>query len=55
MVKLLVAAGANVSARDPEHNNTPAGWAQVAITVSNNPRCKDVVEYLSTRSKTVEA
>jgi Ankyrin repeats (many copies) len=55
MVKLLVAAGANVSARDLEHNNTPAGWAQVAITVSNNPRCKDVVEYLSTRSKTVEA
>jgi ankyrin repeat protein len=55
MVKLLVAAGANVSARDPEHNNTPAGWAQVAITVSNNPRCKDVVDYLFARSKTAEA
>ena len=47
MVKLLVAAGANVAARDPEHDNTPAGWAEVAITVSNNPKCKDVVDYLS--------
>jgi Ankyrin repeats (many copies) len=46
MVKLLVAAGADVSPRDAEHDNTPAGWAQVAITVSNNPRCKDVVDYL---------
>jgi ankyrin repeat protein len=53
MVKLLVAAGADVSARDPEHNNTPAGWAEVAITVSNNPKCKDVIDYLSSLSKIV--
>ena len=46
IAKLLVAAGADVSARDAEHDNTPAGWAQVVITVSNNPKCKDVVEYL---------
>jgi ankyrin repeat protein len=46
MVKLLVATGADVSARDAEHDNTPAGWAQVAITVSNNPKCKDVVDYI---------
>jgi ankyrin repeat protein len=52
MVKLLVVAGADVSARDPEHNNTPAGWAEVAITVSNNPKCKDVVDYLATLSET---
>ena len=51
MVKLLVAAGADISARDPEHDNTPAGWAQVAITVSNNAKCKDVVDYLSNLSK----
>jgi hypothetical protein len=51
MVKLLVAAGADVSARDPEHNNTPAGWAEVAITVSNNPRCRDVADYLSSLSQ----
>jgi ankyrin repeat protein len=52
MVKLLVAAGADVSACDPEHDNTPAGWAEVALTVSNNPKCKDVLDYLSTLSKT---
>jgi ankyrin repeat protein len=47
MVKLLVAAGADVDVRDDEHDNTPCGWAEVSITVSNNPGCKDVVEYLS--------
>lgn len=46
MVKLLVAAGADVDARDEEHKNTPAGFAKVAITVSNNPKCKDVFDYL---------
>jgi ankyrin repeat protein len=47
MVKLLVAAGADVNARDPEHDNTPAGWAEVAIGVTNNPKCQAVAEYLS--------
>jgi Ankyrin repeats (many copies)/Ankyrin repeats (3 copies) len=47
MVKLLVAAGADVNARDPEHDNTPAGWAKVSIGVSNNPKCQTVAEYLS--------
>jgi ankyrin repeat protein len=46
MVKLLVAAGADIDAHDAEHSNTPAGFAQVAITVSNNPKCKEVVDYL---------
>jgi hypothetical protein len=46
MVKLLVAAGADINARDEEHENTPASFAEVAITVSNNPRCKEVVDYL---------
>jgi ankyrin repeat protein len=47
MVKLLVDAGADIAARDPEHNNTPAGWANVAIDVTNNPDCKNVADYLT--------
>lgn len=47
MVKLLVEAGADITARDPEHNNTPAGWAKVAIEVTNNPDCQDVGDYLA--------
>lgn len=47
MVKLLVAAGADINARDEEHKDTPAGFAEVAIRVSNNSRCKDVVDYLN--------
>jgi ankyrin repeat protein len=47
MVKLLVEAGADVTARDPEHDNTPAGWATVAIDVTNNPDCKEVADYLA--------
>jgi ankyrin repeat protein len=47
MVKLLIEAGANITARDPEHNNTPAGWAKVAIDVKNNPDCKEVADYLA--------
>jgi len=47
MVKLLIAAGADVHARDKEHDGTPADWAEVSVTVSNNPKCKEVAEYLS--------
>ena len=47
MVKLLVEAGANINARDPEHDNTPEGWAEVAIEVTNNPKCKEVADYLA--------
>jgi ankyrin repeat protein len=47
MVKLLVEAGADITARDPEHDNTPAGWAEVAIKVTNNPDCQAVADYLA--------
>lgn len=47
MAKLLIAAGADIDARDLEHDNTPAGWAETALKVTNNPRCVDVLQYLS--------
>jgi ankyrin repeat protein len=46
MVKLLVAAGADIRALDPEHNNTAEGWARAAIEITNNPQCAAVAEYL---------
>jgi ankyrin repeat protein len=47
MAMLLVEAGADIHARDSEHDNTPAGWAKVAIEVTNNPDCKEVADYLA--------
>ena len=49
MVKRLVEAGADVLARDQEHDETPAGWADVAVVVRNNPACAAVAEYLRAR------
>lgn len=46
MAKLLVAAGADVSGRDVEHQNTPSGYARVARRITNNPDCEAVAEYL---------
>ena len=42
MVQLLVGAGADVAARDEEHNGTPRDWAAVAIDIENNPKCQGV-------------
>jgi len=50
MVELLVEAGADVHARDREHDNSPLGWAETAIEVTNNPRCAEVVDYLTPRT-----
>jgi ankyrin repeat protein len=47
MARLLVEAGADLSARDDEHDGTPARWAEVAITVTNNPNAKEVADYLA--------
>jgi ankyrin repeat protein len=50
MVKLLVAAGADIDARDDRYDGTPIGWAETSIEISNNPKCTEVVEYLKTLS-----
>jgi ankyrin repeat protein len=49
MVTLLATAGADLNARDEEHDNTACGWAEVSIKVSNNPACREVAEYLRNR------
>ncbi len=51
MVDLLLEAGADPMQRDAEHDNTPAGWAEVAIDVTNNSFCRDV----ATRLRAAEA
>jgi ankyrin repeat protein len=48
MVQLLLAAGADPSARDEQYDGTPLGWAETAIVVANNPKCVDVAAYLRT-------
>ncbi len=53
MVKLLVGAGADIAARDQEHDGTPLGWAETAIDVTNNPACRAVVEYLTSLDPTI--
>jgi ankyrin repeat protein len=50
MVKLLVEAGADRTARDEQYDATPQGWAETSIEVSNNPRCAEVVTYLQAMS-----
>ena len=50
MVQLLVANGADPSARDEEHDNTPQGWAETSLRITNNPRCADVAAFLASRT-----
>lgn len=46
MADLLLAHGADPTLRDAEHDNTPAGWAETAATMTNNPKCVVVAERL---------
>lgn len=46
MVRMLVAAGADVKAREKGHNATPAAWARAALEATNNPACQAVADYL---------
>ena len=47
MVQLLVASGADPAARDEEHDNTPQGWAETSLKITNNQRCAVVAAWLS--------
>ena len=47
MAQTLVEAGADVRARDGEHDATPRGWAETAARVTSNPACMDVAAWLA--------
>jgi ankyrin repeat protein len=46
MVQLLVGAGADPTALDEEHHNTPLGFATTSLAVTNNPSCAEVIAFL---------
>jgi hypothetical protein len=48
MARLLVEAGADAAALDRQHDNTPQGWAETAVTITNNPACAEVAAWLGT-------
>ena len=37
----------DLHARDSEHKETPRGWAETSVTVTNNPACMDVAAWLA--------
>src|SRR5215471_8589884 len=47
IVQLLVTAGADVTARDDTHNGTARGWAETAVTVTDNPNCTIIADFLA--------
>lgn len=47
MVRLLVERGADRSVRDRQYGGTACDWARVSIDVSNNPACREVVDYFT--------
>lgn len=46
MVMLLAEHGADLHARDAEHDATPRGWAETSARITSNPRCMDVATWL---------
>jgi hypothetical protein len=50
MVKLLAEAGADLLMRDAKHDAPPWGWATTAVTVTNNPACRAVADWLAERA-----
>lgn len=49
MVRILLAAGADPSARDEQYDATPLGWAETSIVITNNAKCAEVVAHLLDR------
>ena len=47
MAQILVAAGADVTARDEEHTATPRGWAETSREITHNEACAAVAGYLA--------
>lgn len=47
MVQLLADHGADLLARDGEHNETPRGWAETSARITNNAACMDVAAWLA--------
>ena len=50
MTRLLVEAGADVGARDRQHDATPLSWAETGLEITNNPACGAVASYLRDRA-----
>jgi len=46
MIELLLSRGANPRLLDDDHQNTPQGWAEVSVRVTNNPKCTACAERL---------
>jgi len=47
MAQILVAAGADLAARDEEHAATPRGWAGTSLEITHNEACAAVAAYLA--------
>ena len=52
MVRILVAAGADVNATEKGHNAIPAAWARAALEATNNPARQTVADYLDGLQRT---
>ncbi len=46
MVKLLIARGADRKLLDRQYNATPLAWAETALEITSNSRCRPVIAYI---------
>jgi len=47
LVEMLLEAGADLHARDEEHDSTPRGWAETSLEITRNPAAGLVAAYLA--------